>query len=248
MDTDDENIIWITRLMEPFINALASNASNVTDWRKAILTEIVETFQSFQTSQKDTAWEMLFKTVILIRLFSGLPHKVLLPLDDEIFGKCIVSYNANINGTLSSWESCDNLSDLLTLVQRPSEYPHVAVYYPPNPKFKVYDMFVIVYESKDDTPQIYGYQLRLGRNQSEKQEAITAKDQCCKRFWIRGEAPKPVMDTSDGKAIWHKATDSEINNCFGASGVNWTPEAWARLTGDNSDHDADEDHRAEEPS
>ena len=104
----------------------------------------------------------------------------------------------------------------------------MAVYYPPNKDFKVYDMFVIAYESKDAKPQIYGYQLKL-RNKYAKKGISFENDQCCKRFWIRGKAPT-IARGSDGDAMWHEATDSEIDNVFGASGVNWTPKAWARLT------------------
>ena len=235
VDVNEDTALWIPRHMQSFIEMFAIDFdSKVTQWRKDILKEIFYTFESFKNYDEDEdkgkAWEKLFKTVILIRLFGGLYDKVILPLDDAIFRNCTVSYNSFIKSKLDLREKCDNLSDLLKLVRRPSEFPHVAVYYPPNLSFKVYDMFVIAYKSKDDEPQIYGYQLKLGKEDAKKGISLE-NDQCCKRFWIRGKAPKTVMKGSDGDAIWHKATDSEIENLFGVSGVNWTPKVWAKLTG-----------------
>ncbi len=107
MDVSGEKTLWIPRHMEPFIKTFAlSDESTVSSWRKEILKEIYYTFKSFGElcDEESKAWEILFKTVILIRLFGGLYDKVLLPLDEEIFKNCIVSYNSYIIGTPQSWK------------------------------------------------------------------------------------------------------------------------------------------------
>ncbi len=105
----------------------------------------------------------------------------------------------------------------------------MAVYYPSNKDFKHYDLIVMAYKNKDDHPQIYGYQLKLGKKYAEKGIRFI-NDQCCKRFWVRGEATKAVSGCKE-KAVWHIVTDGEIDNFFGASGVNWKPKVWETLTG-----------------
>lgn len=194
------------------------------------MSEISITFESFKSfNDESKAWEKLFKTVILIRLLGGLFDEIFLPLDNSIFSGCSVSYNAIREGTLQFWRECANLTSLIDLAARPSEFPHVAVYHPPNFSFRDYDLFVIAYKTAADPPQIFGYQLKLGKKVMAKNDLKRISGDNCKRFWIRGDARSIVSKAV--REIWHMVTDAEIDYFFGESGVNWTPKAWNKLNG-----------------
>jgi hypothetical protein len=228
----DDIIIWIPRFMEQFLRAFAIiPVDDIAPWRRNIVTEIWSTFESFKSNDIDVskAWEILFKTVILIRLLGGLFDKIFLPLDKALFSGCSVSYNAIHRGSFQYWTACTDLTRLIELAARPSEFPHVAVYHPPNLRFRDYDLFVFAYETDVNPPLIFGYQLKLGKKVIAKTELKRISEDNCRRFWIRGDASSDV--STDVREVWHVATDAEIDSFFGESGVNWTPKAWNKLIG-----------------
>jgi hypothetical protein len=135
---------------------------------------------------------------------------------NDDFPEYSVTYNQLYNGNLMNDVKVD---DFIKKIEKPSTFPHLSIYYPQNAKFEIYDVFLVVHESKSKQ-KIIGYQLKEGKSLSKH---VPSKG-IYKSILIRGDPSSDVK-----LKMWHVATEDEINGFFGISGEQWTPKKWKEL-------------------
>ena len=122
-----------------------------------LLTRISDLFTDFGRAKEASgeAWESLFVIALLLRCLGDHFEDVVFPLKESQF-KTDVSYNELLRGGLNDLRSAE---DLVKRLERPKQFPHIAVYYPNHTQFQGLDVVVAVYD-KAGNRTLYGYQLK----------------------------------------------------------------------------------------
>ena len=237
----DDLVQWIpfhmVEVLKDFKNAnskLKKKEDKLSDFETNVLNWAAKHLNVLEESQigSGVAWERLFVAVLLMRCFVGRFDGTILP-ELELKNPS-VSYNDYFE---SDFSLTKEPIEFLAAINEPGNYPHVAVYYPKNAGFKLYDAFVAFWPSKGKR-ETYGYQLKegkalpdeaaLSREQVEKildDKSLVDKVFVDKSFVIRGEPAQKQGETNG----WITLSESEINNFFGPSGEEWTPKKWKEL-------------------
>ena len=177
----DRVIQWIPVNMQVVLVKLADFMPE--GYLKRVLTIISDLFVRFKNAKAESGdgWESLFVIVLLIRAVTG-QFSALLPLSLELIGPYEVWCNLYKSSEIL-WEDVKTLEQLSKGMKTPPKLPAIVIYYPPNNKFEVYDVIVVAY-SDDGRKDLYGYQLKEGKNKPRH----PADPSCKKSFVIRGEA------------------------------------------------------------
>lgn len=117
------------------------------------------------------------------------------------------------------------MKQLIEGLTLPSSYPHVAVFYPPHARFETYDLLVVVYQ-RADARQVYGYQLKEGRDIPKKE---AANNLCQYSYVIRGFA----AEREKLLRSWEVASDEDIDQFLGVTGACLAPKRWRSFDADN---------------
>ena len=182
------------------------------------LEEIVRAFNAFKDAKESSGdgWESLFVAVLLIRCWSQMSDRCVLPFDFKPTGS--FSYNEPFDGACNF--ATQNVDEFVAGIKKPSSFPHVSIYYPTHASFHLYDVIVAHYDD-GGLRKLYGYQLKEGKT-LPKEIAMTVFEGS---FAIRGEAAQvPGM----GKD-WVRLSEHQIDTFFGVSGHHWTPRRWKAL-------------------
>jgi hypothetical protein len=219
--TAESSIVWwIPYHMAPVLKEFSKTAGF------ELLGEINRQFNSFMDAKTGSGdgWESLFVCVLLIRCLSGsFDEKVFPLLAGWDMRECTVSYN-----TLFGYDvnfDTPVLEDFVGAIKCPTTFPHIAVYYPTHSQFELYDIIVVLYETKNKSCR-YGYQLKEGTALPKK----AGVELFSKSYVIRGDAAQ----TCAVKNNWIKPSTGEISAFFGESGKNWTPSRWKELSAPQS--------------
>ena len=181
--TECEEIRWIPRHMEYFLEKFANN-STISPWIRAMLKGISSQFIAFESCDKSDgrAWEKLFTIGILIRLLGGEFHDTLMP-----FKKIKYEVSFNLNDACIDLNDCHHIEEVKARLRRNFKtYPHIAVIAPPFLRFEKYDLFIVIFESSDLEPEIYAYQCKL---EDESANNKSVDKTVTKTFWINGTPP-----------------------------------------------------------
>ena len=215
MDTfvDEQNIIVIKWIPYHMSEILKSFSYELSYPMKSLLREICHCFDQLPQVKDESGedWEILFVIVLLIRCITGSFESNVFNLN--MMQICPVTFNQPIDRKVDfgSIKTVDKLVEVLT---EPDTYPHLAVYFPSNAKFEMYDVIVIVFFSKEDKLK-YGYQLRSGRNQMNRRPSSKVD----KSWVISGDA----RELSEIKNGWVYPSNGEVCAFLGLSGQDWTP-------------------------
>jgi hypothetical protein len=212
---------WIPCHMMVVLKEFASLGSLPN--QRVVLRQIVYLFERFCTAkgQSGDAWEALFVVVLLIRALAGLFYDSIFPLQPLAFSGCSVSFQEPFNIRNKSFESYCTVDDFVDSILPPSNYPHVAVYFPTHASFEEVDVIVAAWP-RASSRELYGYQLKEGKNLPKKKANVTF----VKSWVIRGVATKKASEIRN----WHTASVDDIDAFFGESGAQWTPTAWDQLS------------------
>jgi hypothetical protein len=214
-------VLWIPYHMAPVLKEFSKTAGF------ELLGEINRQFNSFMDAKTGSGdgWEALFVSTLLIRCLSG-------EFDEKVF-QCprgwdmknsTVSYNSLFDTNKVNFDTT-LLSEFVNSITPPPNFPHIAVYYPTHSQFELYDIIVVLYETKDKSCR-YGYQLNEGRNLPQK----AGVELFSKSYVIRGEAAQAQSTTRK----WITSSADDIRSFFGESGKNWTPSRWKELSAPQS--------------
>ena len=150
---------------------------------RLLLRYIAKLFDNFFSSQENSGdhWEYLFLIVLLIRCIARKSDEsVLLPSFDNL-GYERTRFQRPYRGKQFDTTS---VNSFVKGIGEPDTYPHLAIYYPNNAYFKLYDVVVAYFECAKNR-ELYGYQLKIGRGDPS---ASARKYLFEKSFLISGSA------------------------------------------------------------
>jgi hypothetical protein len=215
-------IIWIPYHMIHVLQSIMDIAT-LSPMIREVVQIICDMFHGFETGKVSggDSWEALFVISAIVRVATG-HFCSLLPLDIVSFANSRVSYNYlwNQKQAAADFSHITTMEQLIDGLTPPPSYPHVAVFYPPHARFEMYDLLVVTY-LRADFREIYGYQLKEGRVIPKKE----ASDLCQHSYVIRGFA----TEREELLRGWKVASDEEIDQFLGVTGVCLTPKKWRSL-------------------
>jgi hypothetical protein len=100
-------------------------------------------------------------------------------------------------------------------MQKPEKYPHIAVYYPSNDQFPLYDVLVPEYDEGGNR-SLHGFQLKEG-----KATASAKPHPGVRSVLVRGSSSTDTRTTHDG---WLVLGTGDVNTFFGYSDKYCTPD------------------------
>ena len=209
-------LLWIPSLMQAVLEVFGDSGRISFSH---ILTSIADLFHTMRISKVESGdgWESLFIVVLLIRCVTGRFCDVFSPGQD--FLNCSVSYNLLLKHSKGKWDDLKTVTQLQGMMTQPHDFPHIAVYFPPNAKFQRVDVVVRAWKSAE-CYQDFGYQLKEGKNNPKKGPW---KNMEC--WLIRGNHDTKVSPPSG----WAVPGEDTTGDFFGVSGQFWTPTQWRNL-------------------
>jgi len=229
--TSDGKVRWIPCNMIPVLRELAAKGPRKYSY---LLSTICDCFKLFVVL-KSVSWENLFLTTLLIRCVSHRFDKVFLPLNEDSYRDCSVSFNVFI-GLLDSevtlWNNT-KVDNLIRTITVPNHFPHIAVYEPQHFYFETFDVIVAVYD-RSGKRTLYGYQLKERR--FRKKQLSPSRNEWIREKWfetiyaVRGQAGS--SSAAEVSLSWRIPNEEEMDTFFGVGGHQWTPRRWAELDAD----------------
>ena len=219
-------LLWIPAHMVYVLETVAED-SHLSDDLPWMLQKICTLFGQFKDAKTygGDGWEALFGLVLLVRILTKQSDD-LIDVESSLLiigADYKTSFNQPIDVSRKMFGDFDDINSMLAAI--PQRNPdgasaRVAVYYPTHASFKTYDMFVVIWNPNGERSRVIGYQLKEGREIPKE-----GADQGVESFVVRGKAAQ----RSCNLRYWKVASDAQISNFFGESGVNWTPKKWKEL-------------------
>ena len=154
-------------------------------------------------------WKGLFVLLLIARCVANEPDSHFLPKEWFVQSPR-VEYNPY---------QCQNWNDVVKGVRREAHRdPTVSIFYLEHGEFAPYDCLAI-YSKDHKIFAIYGYQLKETSSQRVEPSFETS---------VMVKESPPAFNSS--KNQWLLPNAGTISEFFGRSGVNWTPQAWKRLS------------------
>jgi hypothetical protein len=218
--TDDGLIRWIPFHMLDVLARLKSLAEvegRLTAAIRVHLNAIVVLFSTFKDAktQSGEAWESLFVLILLVRALTGQAHTLLGTI--EIALNTRVTYNEP-HKRLSAVKLEDFLNGIPNNLDNG---PQISLYYPCHASFPLYDCFLVACDTEGQRSHIIGYQLKQGKLLPKDKPS----EQIATSYVIRGAA---VQKTGAVRG-WLTPSSDELNEFFGVSGKQWTPNMWEAM-------------------
>jgi hypothetical protein len=223
MDADGGRVLWIPFHMARILTficywSVGTCNSGVLLYCEAIASAFNEFYNDKPGSGK--GWEGLFYAALLIRIVAQEYHPFLnFPLTKELKRSYTLKLDDFDDTDVSTIKETKKYIEAMPKDRK----NHISVYKPSAPSFEMYDIFLVVWDNNKKR-SITGYQLKQGYRVPKKNALESEVD---KSFCIRGKATKVDLEPLRG---WWRPSQRNINSFFGVSGVNWTPEAWEKLS------------------
>jgi hypothetical protein len=227
MDTGKfEKVRWIPFHMMEVLKAFSRitpivNQDTPSEDLRTILRDIYTLFFQFREASDSSgkAWEHLFVLVLLIRISTQL-------FDGHVLCTTSVAHRTSTSTSYNSlwlpsgkdklpFYKVKNVDQMIRGMQKPGKYPHIAVYYPSNAQFQLYDVLVAEYDEGGNR-SLHGFQLKEG-----KATASAKPHPGVRSVLVRGSSSTDTRTTLDG---WLVLGTDDVNTFFGYSGMHWTPD------------------------
>ena len=223
---------WIPFHMRVVLNTFSQAGHLIVDSLRLQLCNIVECFDGFFAASNNSGggWENLFLIPLMIRcLCFSAPSSSLLPITKQQIqriGYSRVSYyrtGCKVIRKKPEKTVARFIEDMEATVKHEEHetYPRIVICYPKKATFPIYDVIVIHFVSYREK-RCYGYQLKTG---SATPREKPLKHLFEESFWICGDPP----ETTEKWNGWTVAGQEDIDNFFGVSGKQWTPQRWKEL-------------------
>ena len=224
-------IRWIPLHMRDVLDAFSKAGQLQVPSLRMQLRNIVECFDGFFAASNNSGggWENLFLIPLMIRcLCVDAPSSSLLPINGEQIqeiGYSRVSYypGCKVIGNKPEKTVARFIEDMEASLkhEKHKTYPRIVICYPKEATFPIYDVIVLHFVS-DREKLCYGYQLKTG---SATPREKPLKHLFEESFWICGDPP----GATEKRNGWTVAGQGDIDNFFGVSGKQWTPQRWKEL-------------------
>jgi hypothetical protein len=222
MDTGKfQKIRWIPfHMMEVLHSFGTTTPSPVNEDLRMILRKICTLFFQFREASDSSgkAWEHLFVLVLLIRISTQLFDGHVLCTTSVASMSTSTSYNSlwlPSGEDKQPFYKVKNIDQMIRGMQKPGKYPHIAVYYPSNAQFPLYDVLVAEYDFAGNR-SLHGFQLKEG-----KATASAKPHPDVRSVLVRGSSSTNTKVTHNG---WLVLGTDDVNTFFGYSGEHWTPD------------------------
>lgn len=218
---------WIPFHMHYVLDRISQDCPYVdAHMRHCLSSGIVDLFRQFAGTKWEAgdAWEALFLIVLIVRCLTETFDETVVPLRPLITGSIQVQYNGPLNGHVDFFRETNPVDFVDGIPLRswvPAGTCALSIYYPGHARFEAYDV-ILAFWTADGSRLLYGYQLKEGSTIP----AVFAFDQVfTKCFLIRGKA----MQGRRSVRLWHSVSDTELDNFFGVSAVQWSAKQWRKL-------------------
>jgi hypothetical protein len=105
----------------------------------------------------------------------------------------------------------------------PDSGPQFSLYYPNDATFPLYDCFLVFWNKEGKRISTSAYQLKEGKGLPHRHQSTS--EGVDKSYVIRGDAAQRDYVTCG----WIAPSTVTMNEFFGVSGKEWTPEKWKEL-------------------
>ena len=226
--TSNQQIRWIPQHLCSLLHEVIETSMETQISPKMLqnLKAIRLLFHKFKDAKckSGDSWEALFAVMTLIRVMTCQGCD-LLNLSNYIqaYEDYEVCYNWPLNMEHNTTlDEITKPSDLLTCIRNSEvSQPTVGIYYPTHASFETYDLIVQKWGKNGKVLQAFGYQLKEGA----EIPASSAPKEFDKSYVIRGKSAKNEYEARG----WNVASTEQLDEFFGVSGAEWTPEKWEKL-------------------
>jgi hypothetical protein len=217
MDVTDGGLVrWIPCQMHQIFEKL-SRLPQLEKLRMNLcqINSLLSTLKDAKLNSGD-AWESLFVLVLFVRALTGQAHTFMGTADIAMGTQ--VEYNVP-HTCLTTKKMQDFLEGITKNLERG---PQITLYYPPHASFPHYDCFLVSWDSDGKISRMLGYQLKEGKDLPSSKPSAEVDSS----YVIRGAATQKPGNVRG----WITPSKEEVNDFFGVSGKQWTPEQWKAIT------------------
>ena len=220
----DNYVRWIPFHMVYILEALKDAANiNITPELRYNLRELIGLLASLENepSEDSDGWEVLFVIVLFVRAMTAESNELL--GTSQLNEETKVSFNAPLlTRQVSSSQDKNRLERFLdTVPEHVGNGPRLSVYYPCHGNFQGYDCFLVSWDQEGHRSWIHGYYLQDGPALPNH----APSPRISKSYAIRSCAtPKEQEECG-----WVVPSTTKLEEFFGITGRDWTPEKWKAL-------------------